>query len=89
MSKVILDFLLNYPFIYDYFLSSYLFVYHFTNPNDWFKDFSKISQLIFHSLDVTWLHSEGGKGLYVLCGERQNSTVMMNFSGRRARFVNK
>lgn len=71
------------------FLFSYLFVYHFTNRNDWFKDFSKFSQLIFHSLDVTWLHSEGGKVLYVLCDERQNSTVTMNFSGRRARFVNK
>lgn len=61
----------------------------FLSSNDWFKDFAKFSQLIFHSLDVTWLHSEGGKGLYVLCDERQNSTVTMNFSGRRARFVNK
>ena len=61
----------------------------FLSSNDWFKEFAKFSQLIFHSLDVTCLHSEGGKGLYVLCDERQNSTVTMNFSGRRARFVNK
>ena len=42
------------------FFSSHFLVYHFTNRNDWFKDFSKFSQLIFHSLDVTWLHLEGG-----------------------------
>ena len=50
-------------------------MYHFTNRNDWFKDFSKFSQLIFHSLDVTWLHSEGGKVLYVLCDERQKAQI--------------